>query len=176
MHTSGPTLRNRGERPHKIDSKFDPFRTIGGARACQPYTHQVMNALRILFTTSRFNLSKVGDHFINPCCFGEDLAAWLRVKLIERKVEVPQLYQEDWGWELQANRGLDSYYLCVSGNADGSNTNKDEGEWGIIVEKKRSLWQRLSGKGRIARNDEMTGLIEEILSDDPTVRDVHREE
>jgi hypothetical protein len=35
---------------------------------------------------------------------------------------------------------------------------------------------RLSGKGRIARNDEMTGLVEEILSDDPTVRDMHREE
>src|SRR5438874_2332679 len=115
-----------------------------------------MNALHILFKTNRFNLSKVGDHFINPCCFGEDLAAWLRVKLIERKIAVPRLYQEDWGWELQANRGPDSYYLCMSGNADGSSMNVDEGEWRIIVEKRRSLWQRLSGNGRIARNDEMT--------------------
>jgi hypothetical protein len=57
----------------------------------------------------------------------------------------------------------------MSGNADGSST--DEGEWRIIVEKKRSLWQRLSSKGRIAQNDEMTGLIEEILSGDPTIRD-----
>ena len=87
-----------------------------------------MNALHILFKTNRFNLSKVGDHFINPCCFGEDLAAWLRVKLIERKIAVPRLYQEDWGWELQANRGPDSYYLCMSGNADGSSMNVDEGE------------------------------------------------
>jgi len=54
--------------------------------------------------------------------------------------------------------------------------NVDEGEWRIVVEKRRSLWQRLSGQGRIARNDEMTGLIEESLSDDPTVRDMHREE
>ena len=53
--------------------------------------------------------------------------------------------------------------------------NVDEGEWRIIVEKRRSLWQRLSGNGRIARNDEMTGLIEEILSADSTIRDVHRE-
>ena len=56
-----------------------------------------MNALRILFKTNRFNLSKVGEHFINPCCFGEDLAAWLRIKLSERDVEVREPYQEDWG-------------------------------------------------------------------------------
>jgi hypothetical protein len=34
-----------------------------------------MNGLRILFKTNRFNLSKVGEHFINLCCFGEDLAS-----------------------------------------------------------------------------------------------------
>jgi len=55
-----------------------------------------MNALHILFRTGRFNLSKVGEHFINPCCFGEDLAAWLRVKLVEKGVEARQPYQEDW--------------------------------------------------------------------------------
>ncbi len=94
-----------------------------------------MNALRILFKTGRFNLSKVGEHFINPCCFGEDLAAWLRIELVERDVEVRQPYQEDWGWELPAMQGTDSYYLCMSGNSDGSGKNKDEGEWGIIVER-----------------------------------------
>jgi hypothetical protein len=36
-----------------------------------------MNALHILSRTNRFNLSKVGAHFVDPCCFGEDLAAWL---------------------------------------------------------------------------------------------------
>jgi hypothetical protein len=112
-----------------------------------------MNALDILFKTSRFNLSKVGEHFINPCCFGEDLAAWLRVKLVERNIETFQPYQEDWGWELPASLGADSYYLGMGGNADGSSTNVDEGEWRIIVEKRRSLWQRLSGKGGIALDD-----------------------
>jgi hypothetical protein len=53
-------------------------------------------SIRPLSRPSRFNLSKVGEHFINPCCFGEDLAEWLRIKLIERSVEVRQPYQEDW--------------------------------------------------------------------------------
>jgi hypothetical protein len=135
-----------------------------------------MNALHILFKTSRFNLSKVGEHFINPCCFGEDLARWLRIKLIKRSVGVRQPYQEDWGWELPATQGNNSYYLCMSGKSDESSTNKDDGEWRIIVEKKRSIAQRLRRKGKIAAKDEMVRTIEEILCAEPTVRKVHREE
>jgi hypothetical protein len=46
-----------------------------------------MNARDILFKTSRFNLSRGGEHFTNPCCFGEDLAAWLRIELGNNGVE-----------------------------------------------------------------------------------------
>jgi hypothetical protein len=135
-----------------------------------------MNALRILFKTDRFNLSKVGEHFINPCCFGEDLASWLRIKLSEQGVQVREPYQEDWGWELPAMQESDSYYLCMSGNSDESSTNKDAGEWGIIVEKRRSIGQRLRGVGKIAANDKMVKTIEEILRAEPTIREVLREE
>jgi hypothetical protein len=134
-----------------------------------------MNAWHILFKTNRFNLSKVGEHFINPCCFGEDLAAWLRGKLSERRVEVGQAYQEDWGWELPAACGNDSYYLCMSGNSDELSTDPDEGEWRIIIEKKRTIRQRLSGAGKITANDEMVKTIQQILSGEPTVREVRRE-
>jgi hypothetical protein len=104
------------------------------------------------------------------------LAEWLRIKLIERSVDVRPPYQEDWGWELPAIQGSDSYYLCMSGNSDESSTNMDEGEWRIIVEKKRSIGQRLRGTGKIAAKDEMVRTIEEILCAEPTVREVHREE
>lgn len=135
-----------------------------------------MNALSILFKTSRFNLSKVEKHFINPCCFGEDLAAWLRGKLMEKDVETRQPYQEDWGWELPGRIGSDSYYLCMSGNSDELDANKDEGEWRIIVEKKRSIGHRLTGKGKIAADDKMLSTIEEILRAEPSIREVRREE
>ena len=128
MQASDPPSETGGERPHKVDSKFDPFRSTG-RHGLAGYTQQGMNALHILFKTSRFNLSKVGEHFANRCCFGEDLAAWLRGKLIERKIEGSQPYQEDLGWELPASLGPDSYYLCISGNSDGSSLNEDEGDW-----------------------------------------------
>lgn len=132
-----------------------------------------MNALRILFKSRRFNLSKVDEHFINPCCFGEDLAAWLRPKLSGKNIGTVAPYQEDFGWELPATYGRESYYLCISGNADVAGNN--EGEWGIIVEKRRSIWERLRRKGKIADDDGVVRLLEQILSDDPEIRDVHRE-
>jgi hypothetical protein len=135
-----------------------------------------VNSLEILFRTSRFNLSKVGEHFINPCCFGEDLAVWLCLRLLEKGVEVRQPYQEDWGWEVPAMHGGESYYLCMSGNSDESGANQDEGEWRISVEKKRTVAQRLSGKGRIAATDEMAQFVEAILRADPAIRQVRREQ
>ena len=134
-----------------------------------------MNALRILFKTNRFNLSKVGEHFINPCCFGEDLAAWLRIKFSERGALVRDPYQEDWGWELPVTHQGDSYYLCLSGNSDESSANRDEGEWGIIVEKKRSIAQRLRGLGKITANDKLVQTLQEILAAEPAFREIHRE-
>jgi hypothetical protein len=139
------------------------------------YSRQPTNRPDILFKTGRFNLSKVGEHFINPCCFGEDLAMWLLAKLGGRNIEARPPYQEDWGWELPAKQGSESYYLCMSGNSNNGPT-KNDGEWRIIVEKRRSIWQRVSGAGKIAADDAMVRLIEEILSGESTIRDVHREE
>lgn len=133
-----------------------------------------MNALHILFRSSRFNLSKVGEHFINPCCFGEDLAAWLQPKLAAKNIETATPYQEDWGWELAVKCGRDAYYLCMSGNADSPGN--DEGEWRIIVEERRSIWERLTGKGKIVADDPVVTLIEQILSNEPSIRNLRREE
>jgi hypothetical protein len=135
-----------------------------------------LNALHLLFRTDRFNLSKVGKDFINPCCFGEDLAAWLQGTLPESGVEICKPYQEDWGWELPVRRGAQRYYICISGNADESAANPDLGEWRMIIEKKRSLWQRLTGDRKITRNDEMVALVQRILSSEDGVSDVRIED
>jgi hypothetical protein len=62
----------------------------------------------------------------------------------------------------------------MSGNRGDSDADKDEGEWRIIVEKRRSIWQRLTGRGKIAANDALLRLVEEILSSEPTISAVHR--
>ena len=135
-----------------------------------------MNALSILFRSDRFNLSKVGDQFINPCCFGEDLAGWLRVRLREKGIEASEPYQEDWGWELPVAHENGPYFLCLSGNSDESKANPDEGEWRVIVDRKRSIGERLRGGGKIVEDDRLTGTVEEILRAEPSIREVRREQ
>lgn len=134
-----------------------------------------MNAFHVLFRSDRFNLSKLGEHFVNPCCFGEDLAQWFRKKLSERGIAVREPYQEDWGWELPVGDRSVSYYLCMSGNADNRDGNPDQGEWRIIVEKKRSIAQRLFGKGKIQTDDAMVRLVVQILQSEESIRDVRIE-
>ena len=134
----------------------------------------MINAIHVLFQTGRFNLSKVGDHFINPCCFGEDVAAWLTTRLASKGVATAAAYHEDWGWELPANRGVERYYLCIGGNSDDLPANPDQGEWRIIVEKRRSIWQRMKGAGKISADDEMVRVLEEILTE-PDIRGLRRE-
>src|SRR5262249_19161373 len=132
----------------------------------------------LLFETNRFNLSEVKEHFINPCCFGEDLANWLRAKLSERGIEVDEPGQEDWGWYVRAKHGECWYFLGMSGNADESGPDKDEGEWRIMVEEGKwqfpgeGLWQRLRGKTKNCDAAVMKRFIFEILEREPDFRNV----
>jgi hypothetical protein len=135
-----------------------------------------MNARDVLFRTQRFNLSIAKAHFINPDCFGEDLAAWLRDKLVHKGKDVPQLGQEDWGWYLKVKCNRESYFLGMNGIPIETDQNqKDFGEWRIIVKKNRSIGQWFNNGGEISPDDEMLILIEEILRAEPDFEDVHRE-
>jgi hypothetical protein len=134
-----------------------------------------MNLTSFLFRTSRFNLSKVGAHFINPCCFGEDLAAWLGEKLTERGVETGEPYQEDWGWEFRATSTGGVYYLGMGGIPDETGQRENSGEWRVFIEKKRSFWQLLTGSGKISDNDAMLTTVDEVLKAQPDFEDIRLE-
>jgi len=135
-----------------------------------------MNARHILFRTNRFNLSDTKPHFINPECFGEDFADWLKNKLVERGVDVGRLGQEDWGWYLEVKNDGHPYLLGMNGIPDeASSGNKDFGQWRIIVKKNRSLGDWLSGEGRIDVDDTMLTTIEETLRAEHDFSDIHQE-
>jgi hypothetical protein len=64
----------------------------------------------IMIETDLFEHRKVKPHFINPCCFGEDFAAWLRDKLLpleEEGFDFAEPIQEDYGWGFWASHGRD---------------------------------------------------------------------
>jgi hypothetical protein len=131
--------------------------------------------LDILFATNRFNLSEPKEHFINPGCFGEDLAGWLRTKLLERGIPTLQPGQEDWGWYIESRLGAASYFIGVGGIVGESATSSNEGEWRIMIEKRRSLWEKLSGRGKTSYDDPIFAVIREILEGEPEFKNVRYE-
>jgi hypothetical protein len=135
-----------------------------------------MNRKDILFTTSRFNASKVGDHFINPCCFGEDLAAWLQTKLRDKGIDASSPGQEDWGWYVYARYEGAGYFLGMNVNETDAPGNADDGEWRIMGERKRSFWQRIRKQGLITKDDALLGLIRRIVQAESDFTDVHIED
>ena len=134
-----------------------------------------LNAIHIPFRTNRFNLSQVSEDFINPCCFGEDIALWFRAKLGEQHYDVSSPWQEDWGWQLSAKREPNRYRLSFSGNSKGDSQDPNDGQWRIIVEKRRSIADRIHGRGKIGVNDAFVQTIENMLKSEPQIRDVRNE-
>jgi hypothetical protein len=134
-----------------------------------------VNRIDILFKTARFNLSEVKPHFINPCCFGEDLATWLGKRLSEDGVSVAlPAGQEDWGWYVYVSIQDGKYFLGIGGNAEDGDS-RDYGEWRIMVEKRRSILDRLSGKNVLSGEDAIVRLIENILRGESDFRELRRE-
>jgi hypothetical protein len=89
---------------------------------------------RITVETDLFEHQQVKPHFINPCCFGEDFATWLKHELSKRsdfQYELSEPIQEDYGWGLWASRGKDRFWVALSYVGDGPQ--KAPAQWVISV-------------------------------------------
>lgn len=76
----------------------------------------------IAVETDLFGHREVKPHFINPCCFGEDFADWLRNEvspLASRGFAFDAPIQEDYGWGFWATFERDRYWIALSYASDG---------------------------------------------------------
>jgi hypothetical protein len=88
----------------------------------------------IAVETDLFEHREVKPHFINPCCFGEDFAAWLRDRispLENSHFEFSTPIQEDYGWGFWAWHGKDSFWVAISYVGDGPQ--EPPAQWVISV-------------------------------------------
>jgi len=86
----------------------------------------------ILVETELFEHRKVKPNFINPCCFGEDFAAWLRQKLsscIDPGFVLSEIVQEDYGWGFWARHGQDPFWIAL-----GYVPDEPKGHWVIHID------------------------------------------
>jgi hypothetical protein len=108
------------------------------------------SALRI--ETDLFEHREVKPHFINPCCFGEDFAHWLRSELSkapEGGFRFSEPWQEDWGWGFEATRGRDCFYVTLHYQEDGPV--EHPAHWAVWVEPCRAWLPLRDVFGRIDR-------------------------
>lgn len=129
----------------------------------------------ILFETNRFNLSDVQPHFINDICFGEDAAAWLRERLLALGITATEPAQEDWGWYVEAAHGGAAYFIGIGGNQQPGAADKNAGEWRIMIERHRSLWDKLTGKNMISPDDALLLIIRGIVEAEPGFSNIRQE-
>jgi hypothetical protein len=76
----------------------------------------------ITVVTDMFEHRNAKPHFINPCCFGEDFAEWLKQELSRFRdpgFDLSEMIQEDYGWGFWAAHGGDRFWIAVSYVGDG---------------------------------------------------------
>lgn len=114
----------------------------------------------IICKTDRFNLSVIGEDFINDCCFGEDFSEWLVETLPMAGIEADIICMEDFGWaNLATYQGI-SYLICVAGNSEEVPDRPNYGTWHVMLERRRTFMQKILGKNKTTRSD---AVVEKIM-------------
>lgn len=76
----------------------------------------------ITIETDMFEHREAKPHFINPCCFGEDFAVWLKREVSPLAGEgftFSDPIQEDYGWGFWASHGKNAFWVAMSYAGDG---------------------------------------------------------
>ena len=125
-----------------------------------------MDLESISVRTDLFEHREIKPHFINPCCFGEDFARWLRDQLADLSAagyELSEPIQEDYGWGFWAARGQDPYWLAISLCGDGPT--EEPGEWVVSVgyDPGLNLLKRLFHKPDKASVAELRARVRQVL-------------
>ena len=111
-----------------------------------------------------FNTTEQRDYFINPGCFGDDLAAWFKEKL--PSAAPGDVDQEDFGWYLPLRYGGKDYFLVM-----GFREDEDDSRWIVWIERQGALrmFTRRESKGIDA---DLVRIVHDTLTGESAISDV----
>jgi hypothetical protein len=129
----------------------------------------------ITVETDLFEHREVKPHFINPGCFGEDFAAWLKQEISrfpELGVELSGPIQEDYGWGLWASRDKDRFWIALSYVGDGPQ--EAPAQWVISVtsDPGLNLARRLFHKPNRQALEQLRERVRQILASNSAIKTV----
>ena len=124
----------------------------------------------VTFRSSAFNTTDPKPYYINPCCYGDDLADWLLGELRRRGIPVADAPgQEDFGWYLRFT-WEDRAYACVIGYQPGDEY--DEGEWIGWLERDCGFITSLLGGRKRCIDPGAARLLHAVLIESDLIREV----
>lgn len=124
----------------------------------------------VTFESTAFHTTISQDYFINPSCFGDDVARWMMEELRNRGFSIAgEPAQEDFGWYLTFRVG-DVEHDFVIGFRPGDSPS--EGLWIGWLERRRGLVGSILGRRQVGVQHDAIHAIHAILSNSPQVQRV----
>jgi hypothetical protein len=116
--------------------------------------------------TGLFEHRAVQPHFINPCCFGEDFAGWLREKLSPLATSgftLSEPIQEDYGWGFWGKRDKDAFWIALGLVGDGPSEEPPQWVVSLNYDAGFNLFQRFFRKPDAQAFAELRDRVWEVL-------------
>ena len=125
----------------------------------------------ITVETDIFEHRQVKPHFINPCCFGEDFAAWLKEELSkdgDLKFKFTEPIQEDYGWGFWASQEQDRIWIAISYVGDGPQ--EPPPQWVISVKRDPGLNVMRWLRSNTGSEKLLSERVQKVLERNPAIR------
>ena len=120
--------------------------------------------------TDRFEHTVVQDHFLNPCCFGEDFATWLRTELMPLNgFQFGPPVMEDYGWGFDAKHASGAAWIALSYAHEGPVAGP--ATWVVSVDwQQENLLRRLLSKPDPQAFEQLAARVWQVLRADASLR------
>ena len=123
--------------------------------------------------TDLFEHREVKPYFINPCCFGEDFATWLKQELSRFGGFVfSEPIQEDYGWGFWSSRGKDRFWVALSYVGDGPQETLAQWVISVISDPGLNLVKRFFHKPDLQALEELRDRVRQILGSNSAIKTV----
>lgn len=124
----------------------------------------------VTFKSSTFNMSEPREYFVNPSCFGDDLAKWLAEQLRSKGYQASEVPgQEDFGWYFTFVESGVEHCFVIGHRAGDDDT---EYLWIGWLERSRGFVASVLGGRQRDVQPDAAGAIHEILSSSPQIQNV----
>ncbi len=124
----------------------------------------------VTFESTAFNMAQPKEYFLNPCCFGDDVATWLINELRKKGVQTDEKPgQEDFGWYLNFEVTGVGHTFVIGHRPTGES---EQGTWIGWLERNRGFIPSLFGTRKRGIHASAVEAVHNILSSSSQIRDL----